>query len=121
MLRQLLLGSLLLAIADWPVGANATAVFPTSLRVERLLEKEAYGIDTQQPQLSWAWTVPSGADRGASVPHSIVSVALAAEQLAETPLWQQTAHAVSSLQYTGPTLPSTTRVHWRVCIQLPAG
>ena len=121
MLRQLLLGSLLLAIGDWPVGANATAVFPTSLRVERLLEKEAYGIDTQQPQLSWAWTVPSGADRGASVPHSIVSVALAAEQLAETPLWQQTAHAVSSLQYTGPTLPSTTRVHWRVCIQLPAG
>lgn len=93
---------------------SLAAVAPTYLRVERLAEREALGIDTPRPLLSWGWTTALGADRGAPVPRTSVSVALAAEDLDDTPLWQQSA-AAATLRYDGPALPSTTRVHWRVC------
>jgi hypothetical protein len=38
-----------------PTGTDALGLRPASLRVERLAEHEALGIDSAHPMLSWAW------------------------------------------------------------------
>ena len=38
-----------------PAGTDALGLRPASLRVERLAEHEALGIDSAHPMLSWAW------------------------------------------------------------------
>ena len=121
---------LALAVAAAAVAASQPhSSTPTDLRVERLAQRDALGVDTVAPLLSWAWTVPSGAfaastsSRGAATPPVEVHVALTAAALEDDEasggalLWRQSVPAggASALRYDGPPLASTTKVHWRVC------
>ena len=107
---------------------------PSNLRVERLAEREALGIDSAQPLLSWILQPDAAATRGAPPPPDAavqVTVALAPLRVdgsatgkpadvttQATELWSRggvAAQGSGAVQYGGPPLPPATRVHWRVC------
>ena len=132
LLQQVMLAVLALGLshdlssAAAPTPASAESLpsqhpAPTALRVERLLEPDALGIDTASPLFSWAFTAGSVRGQRASPP-AVVSVALAPEELDARPLWRQQAPSSGPsggggavLRYGGPALLSTTRAYWRVC------
>ena len=108
--------------------ATATGAWsPHGLRVERLVEHEALGIDTTRPLLSWLLQPDAESKRGAPPPlDTAVRVTVSLAQLDKhgsqsdgPPLWSSGAlaamEATGSLRYGGPLLPAVTRVHWRVC------
>lgn len=120
---------LALVVAAAVASQPSDTAMPIDLRVERLAQRDALGVDTGSPLLSWAWSVPStagagSASRGAAMPAVELTVALTtaardaeAEADAAGLLWRQSVPAggTSALRYDGQALASTTRVHWRVC------
>jgi hypothetical protein len=118
-------------------GAAVRRAAPSALRVERLLEGDALGIDTSHPLLSWSWGTPDGPStaagdrelplvqlRGAESPSQVsVSFANTREELDTQPLWvyHGPGDDTPSMRYNGPKLRSQCRVHWRVCSGDSAG
>ena len=99
------------AITAAPTASTATA--PTALRIERLLQRDALGVDSHAPLLSWSWT---GTERREGPPPAAtVSVAASAAALDAAPLWSTRATGVVALRYGGPALASASVYHWRVC------
>ena len=109
---------LLLLLGNCAAVAVAQAS-PWALRVERLLERDALGVDTAQPTLSWSWrTANPGVERAVNPPARVlVSFAASPDLLDSQPLWAWHGEVgpLPSLRYDGPPLHSHTRVHWRVC------
>lgn len=103
-------------------AAMSTAMRPVNLRCERLAVREAIGIDSPTPLLSWAWEhhhlmVHHQDDderrRGAPAPAATITFysVVGSDVLAT----QHTKPGATSLHYAGPPLRSHQRVHWRVC------
>ena len=124
-----------------PTAVRPTAVRPTAVRVERLLAKDAYGIDVPDPTISWDLTTPDTAPDGLPpIRHVFVAVhldpaavarsaqrfargeagprlgAAAFESTAPVPAGQQ--HLVfAGIRYAGPALRSSRRYHVAVCVR----
>ena len=123
LIAQSLRGSAMVALAT---DLRLPSAAPADLRVERLLQGDALGIDTAEPLLSWSWRPANGVEsssgvgqpRGIQPPNSVhVTCAASAGQLDSHPFWNYRGEvgAVPSLLYRGPALRSHSRVHWRVC------
>jgi hypothetical protein len=110
----LLLVAHLLATA---IGAIATPL-PSNLRVERLLERDALGVDgTAQLLFNWAYehvaAGPCQAERGQAPPAVRVDLRNGAQQM----IWSHNVDkgGVTSVRYSGPVLPGAARYSWTVC------
>ena len=130
---------LLVAAALVPAGAHvarAPSLTPHNLRVERLADPEALGIDTPHPELTWRWLLNGAATRGSGVPRASVAVAASLDALqaidgiddasagagtgtgtgsAPALLWRHTT-AKTSAKYAGARLESAAKYYWRVCV-----
>ena len=99
--------------AHTAAAPTAPATAPTALRIERLLQRDALGVDSHSPLLSWSWT---GTERREGPPPAAtVSVATSAAALDAAPLWSARATGVVALRYGGPALASASVYHWKVC------
>lgn len=107
---------------------------PENLRVDRLSEKDAVGIDSRFPTFAWSFRIPdrslewdaealpSPQDIEVFVFSGITNSTKSDEvPQTQTLLWSATlpleASSATRIQYAGSPLPSLTKLYWKVCVR----
>ena len=93
----------------------AAALAPCNLRVEKLAERDALGIDSARPLLSWAFEQTGHPSERGALP--AVRVELGEASGGDALLWARALPAgATSARFDGPALAGAQRYRWRVCI-----